>query len=155
MGWCHPHLGLTFLPHLNLSGVSSWACLEVCLCGGPNLAKSAVKMNYHAQCLRTWLTFQQDLGVLHKAPKGGQAPLSQSMIYMDYLGMGTSYSPWSYFSVISQAPTCLGVTLPLSMMLQTTQHPGILEASVSSLVKWVRKLPTGRLTGLQGDPALM
>lgn len=104
MGWCHSHLGLTFLPHLNLSGVSSWACLEVCLCGGPNLAKSAVKMNYHVQCLRTWLTFQQDLGVLHKAPKGGQAPLSQSMIYVDCLGMGTSYSPWSYFSVISQAP---------------------------------------------------
>lgn len=77
-------------------------------------------MNYHAQCLRTWLTFQQgplppeqDLGVLHKAPKGGQAPLSQSMIYVDCLGMGTSYSPWSCFSVISQAPTCLGVSLPL------------------------------------------
>lgn len=121
MGWCHPHLGLTFLPHLNLSGVSSWACLEVCLLGGSNPAKSAMKMNYHAQCLRTWLIFQQrqmppeqDLGVLHKVPKGGQAPLSQSMIYVDCLGMGTGYSPWSSFSVISQAPTCLGVTLPLT-----------------------------------------
>lgn len=40
-GMVLPNLGLTFLPHLNLSGVSSWACLEVCLLGGPNLAKSA------------------------------------------------------------------------------------------------------------------
>lgn len=79
-------------------------------------------MNCHAHSLRTWLTFkqgplppEQDLGVLHKAPKGGQAPLSQSMIYVDCLGMGTSYSPWSYFSVISQAPTCLGVSLPLAV----------------------------------------
>lgn len=58
-------------------------------------------MNYHVQYLRTWLSFQQgqvppekDLGALHKAPKGGQALLCLSLIYVDCLGMGTNYSPW-------------------------------------------------------------